>query len=84
MEIDDIIELENNKNYLLLLESILDDCKYFLAVGLDESDEPTNEYVVLKEIIENDETYVSQINNPIILNQLISDFQEDYDDEYNN
>ncbi len=84
MQIDDIIELENNKNYLLLLESILDNSKYFLAVGLDEHDEPTKEYVVLKEIIENDETFVSQINNPIILNQLIADFQEDYDDEYNN
>ena len=75
MEVDNIITLENNKNYLLLLESELTDDNYFLSVLLDENDEPTKDYAVLKEIKKEDGSYALKINNPLVLQQLIEDYK---------
>ena len=83
MKVNDCINLENGKSYLLLMESTIDNTKYFLSVGINAQEEPTNEYLVLQEVIENDEEYVIPINNPVILSNLINEFKQDYDDEYN-
>ena len=82
MNINDCIELENGKNYLLLLESMLDKNKYFLAVCIT-NDLPNGEYIVLQEVIDDNDTFVIPINDPIILGNLIKEFQEDYNEEYN-
>jgi hypothetical protein len=84
MEIEDIITLDNNENYLLLMVSELTDEKYFLSVKVDDNDEPLGEYVVLQEITKNGETLAKKINNPELLSNLISDFQLQYKDEYDN
>lgn len=84
MKVDEIIDLENGTSYLLLLDSMIDGVKYFLAVGLDESDEPTNDYIVLKEIIEDNDTYIQKETDPVILSKLIQDYSADYEDEYGN
>lgn len=84
MKIDDIISLENGKDYGLLLESVIDDVRYFLAVLVDKEEKPLDEYIVLEEVVEDDETYVQKINDPLILNQLMEDYSlqlEDLDDE---
>lgn len=84
MKIDDIISLENGKDYGLLLESVIDDVKYFLAVLVDKEEKPLDEYIVLEEVVEDDETYVQKINDPLILNQLMEDYSlqlEDLEDE---
>ncbi len=83
MKVNDCINLENGKSYLLLMESTIDNTKYFLSVGINAQEEPTNEYLVLQEVIENNEEYVIPINNPVILSNLINEFRQDYDDEYN-
>ena len=83
MKVNDCINLENGKNYLLLMESTIDNTKYFLSVGINKDEQPTNEYLVLQEVIENNEEYVIPINNPVILSNLINEFKQDYDDEYN-
>lgn len=82
MNVDEIIELENNQSYLLLLDSTIENIKYFLAVRLDELDEPTKDYIILKEIIENGETYIQKVTDPLILSKLISDYQEDYEEDF--
>lgn len=82
MKIDQVISLANGKRYLLLLNSELQEDIYFLAVGIDDNDEPTKEYVVLKEIKKDGEVYSQRINNPILINQLIADYQNQFDDEY--
>ncbi len=82
MNIDDIIDLENGKSYLLLLNSEIDKSNYFLAVLLNELDEPTNEYIVLKEINENGEIFTQKVNDPIILSKLIENYSLDYQDDY--
>ena len=84
MKIDDIISLENGKDYGLLLESVIDDVRYFLAVLVDKEEKPLDEYIVLEEVVEDDETYVRKINDPLILNQLMEDYSlqlEDLEDE---
>ncbi len=84
MKIDDIISLENGKDYGLLLESVIDDVRYFLAVLVDKEEKPLDEYIVLEEVVEDDETYVQKINDPLILNQLMEDYSlqlEDLEDE---
>lgn len=83
MKVNDCINLENGKSYLLLMESTIDNAKYFLSVGINKDEQPTNEYLVLQEVIENNEEYVIPINNPVILSNLINEFKQDYDDEYN-
>lgn len=83
MKVNDCINLENGKSYLLLMESTIDNTKYFLSVGINKDEQPTNEYLILQEVIENNEEYVIPINNPVILSNLINEFKQDYDDEYN-
>ena len=82
MKVDEIIDLENGKSYLLLLDSVIDNVKYFLAVGLNEKDEPNNDYIVLKEITENTEIYIQKVTDPVILSKLINDYSEDYQEDF--
>lgn len=84
MKVDEIIDLENGTSYLLLLDSMINNIKYFLAVELDESEEPTKNYIVLKEIVENNETYIQKETDPVILSKLIQDYSSDYEDDYGN
>ena len=83
MNVDEVIQLEDNNNYGLLLKADIDDRNYFLAVKLNEKEEPTNEYKVLKEINENTDTYVQEINDPLILSQLLEEYSMQYDETYN-
>ena len=82
MKVDEIIELENGTSYLLLLDSTIDNIPYFLAVKLNEQEEPTNDYIVLKEITENNETYIQKVTDPIILSKLITEYSLDYESDY--
>lgn len=84
MKVDEIIDLENGTSYLLLLESTIDNGKYFLAVELDDKDEPTKNYIVLKEIIDGNDTYIQKENDPIILSKLIQDYSLDYEEDFMN
>ena len=38
MKIDDVIELENNQSYLLLMKTTLNNRNYYLAVGINDAD----------------------------------------------
>ena len=82
MKVDEIIELENGTSYLLLLNSTIDNTNYFLAVKLNEQEESTNDYIVLKEITENNETYIQKVTDPIILSKLITEYSLDYESDY--
>ena len=82
MKVDEIIELENGTSYLLLLNNTIDNTNYFLAVKLNEQEEPTNDYIVLKEITENNETYIQKVTDPIILSKLITEYSLDYESDY--
>ena len=69
-----IITLEDNENYGLLLEGIIEEKSYFLALKLKENAETTDEYKVLKELEEKDGIYVVEEKDPLILNRLIEQY----------
>ena len=52
--VDKIVELENNKSYVLLDETILNNMKYYFALRLNEKEEPTDHYLFFEEYKEND------------------------------
>lgn len=80
MEIDTKITLEDNKNYGILMKTRFTEKDYFLAVLLDDNDEETQTYAVLEEVTKDGESYVKKINDPFILNSILSDYREQYDE----
>ena len=78
MKIDSVITLENDVNCLLLEKVNYNNDNYFMAVVLDESEEPSEEYVVLKEIIENNENYVMRVIDENILAELVKLFTKTF------
>lgn len=71
MNVNDIIILENNKSYLLLLDTVIEANKYYLAVELDNNENPTNNYVVVKEEKEGNDIYMEITEDPYIYSELI-------------
>jgi len=82
MKVDTVVTLDDGKKYLLLLQDELMEDDYFLSVLLNEENEPTNEYIVLKQIINEDGIYTQKIKNPIILSELLNDYKMQYESEY--
>ncbi len=74
MRADSVITLENDVNCLLLEKAVFEDNNYFMAVVLNEQDEPTDEYMVLKEIIEDNEQYVEKVEDNKVLTELVKLF----------
>lgn len=82
MKPNEIIDLENNTSYLLLLNSEIDNESYFLAVRLEKDDTPTQDYIILKEINENNESYIQKVNDPFILSKLITEYYLDLEEDF--
>ena len=82
MKPNEIIDLENNTSYLLLLDNKIDNENYFLAVRLEKDDTPTQDYIVLKEIHENTEPYIQKVNDPFILSKLITEYYLDLEEDF--
>lgn len=82
MKPDTIIELADNKKYGILLESELTEKDYALGVLLNESEEPTNNYIVLENVIKDGKQFVKKVNDPLILNTLLEDFKLQYEENY--
>lgn len=82
MSEDKMIILADNTKYGILLESELTEKTYYLAVLLNEQEEPTQNFAVLEEIIKDGEEYVQKINDPLILNELLEDFNLQYEEEF--
>lgn len=82
MKVDTVIKLKENNKYLLLLESELDLEGYFLAVQLDEKDEPTKNYAILQEVEKDGKTFVKKIDDPLIMDKLLEDYRQQYDDMF--
>ncbi len=79
MEKDMLVTLDDNTNYVLLDDTIIDDNKYFFAVRIDnETKNPTNEYEVFEEEIENDDTYLSALEESEFKQAVMLDFLNNY------
>ena len=79
MEKDMLVTLDDNTNYVLLDDTIIDDNKYFFAVRIDnETKNPTNEYEVFEEEIEDDDTYLSALEESEFKQAVMLDFLNNY------
>lgn len=84
MKVDTVITLENDVNCLLLEKTNYNNDNYFLSVVLDESEEPSDEYIVLKEIVEDNQNYVMRIVDEETLAELIKQFTKSFGEEVDN
>ena len=78
MKVDTVITLENDINCLLLEKANYENDNYFLSVVLDENEEPSDEYVVLKEIVEDNQNYVMRVMDESVLAELLKLFTKSF------
>ena len=76
--IDKIVELENNRNYLILDESLLDNKKFYFGLRLDENDELTNNYLFFEEYKEKNNAFLIPIYDKDMKNLLLTVFTVNY------
>ena len=84
MKIDSVITLENDVNCLLLEKVNYNNDNYFLTVVLDDNEEPSDEYIVLKEIIEDGQNYVMRVTDEKVLAELIKLFTKSFGEKVPN
>lgn len=72
--VDKIVELENNKNYAILDETIIDNNKYYFGLRLNDKDEPTNNYLFFSEYKDKDNIYLTPITNTDLKGLLLTSF----------
>ena len=79
--IDKIIELENNKKYIILDGKELDNINYYFGLRLDKNEEPTNNYLFFEETkIEND-VYLTPVEDEKLKGVLLTAFTINYLDK---
>ena len=74
MTVDSVITLDNDVNCLFLEKVTHENENYFLSVVLNEDEEPSDEYVIFKEIIEDNENYVEAVADANLQAELIKLF----------
>ncbi len=77
MTVDSVITLENDVNCLLLEKANYENNNYFLTVVLNQEEEPSEEYAILKEIIEDGETFIEKVTDPNLVMSLLQLFTSD-------
>ena len=76
MEVDKIITLKNGENYLLLMENDFTEKDYYLAVLLDEKEQPTKQYEILEGKEVDGKILTRKVKDPFLMQMLLDDFDE--------
>ncbi len=79
--LDKIIELENNKSYVILDETLLDNMKYYFGLRLDANEEPTNNYLFFEEFKEGVNTFLTPIEEDDMKGLLLTAFTVNFLDK---
>ena len=79
--VDKIVELENNKSYVLLDETILNNTKYYFGLRVNEKEEPTNNYLFFEESKEGNDTFLAPILNEEMKGLLLTAFTVNFLDK---
>ena len=79
--VDNIIQLENNRKYVILDEKELDNINYYYALRLDDKEEPTNNYLFFEETKDNDDTYLAPVEDENMKGILLTAFTVNYLDK---
>ena len=80
MEKDTIITLEDNEKFVLLDKVELENDNYFLALKLTEDEEPTKQYEIFEEEIEDGESYMSIVDDNALKETLMVNFTLNYEE----
>lgn len=79
--VDKIVELENNKSYVILDETLLTDTKYYFGLRLNENEEPTNNYLFFEESTEGSDTFLTPIEDEDMKGLLLTAFTVNFVDK---
>lgn len=79
--VDKIVELENEKKYLVLDEKNVNNINYYYGLRLDKNEEPTNNYLFFKEIKDGDDVYLLPVEDENIKGILLTTFTINYLDK---
>ena len=74
MFVDKVVELDDDRSYVVLDKTVLDNKTYYYAVRLDDLNNPTNNYLFFEEMKEDGEYYLDPINNEEMKNLLTITF----------
>ncbi len=80
MNVNNIIKLDNNKEYLLLDDSLFEGNRYFLATEIDKDDKPSDNHLFFKCINDGGEEYVEVVNDDKLKTALLGVFTINYSD----
>ena len=80
MEKDTIITLEDNEKFLLLDKVKLENANYFLALKLTDDEQPTKQYEIFEEEIEDGDSYMSIVEDKNIKEALMVNFTLNYEE----
>ena len=84
MEINNVITLEDGSNSLILEKVNFEDTDYFMAVVLNEEEEPSDKYICFSVVNENDENFAEIIEDKDLLAQLLPLFTNNVNKFINN
>ncbi len=70
MFVDKIVELDNNRSYVVLDKTLLNDKNYYYALRLDDDNNPTDNYLFFEEEKDEGEYYLNPINDENLRNLL--------------
>lgn len=79
--VNKIVELENDKNYVLLDETVLNNTKYYFGLRLNKNEEPTNYYLFFEEVKEGNDTFLAPVEDDNEKKLLITAFTVNYLDK---
>lgn len=79
--VDKIVELENNKNYVILDETLLNNVKYYFGLRLNEKEEPTNNYLFFEESMEGSDTFLTPVEDEDMKGLLLTAFTVNFLDK---
>ena len=79
--VDMIVELENNKNYAIIDETIIDNSKYYFGLRLNDKDEPTNNYLFFSEDRDRNDIYLTPVNDENMKKMLLTAFTVNFLDK---
>lgn len=72
--VDKIVELDNDKSYVILDETVLENKKYYFGLRLNKNEEPTNNYLFFEESLEGLDTFLIPIEDEDLKGLLLTAF----------
>ncbi len=78
MNVDDIITLEDNVEYMVLDTALFNNDKYLYCVEIDENEMPKEEYKYFKEIDENGNLFTEEVEDEDIIEGISALFALNY------